>query len=169
MRCQQAKRLLDRYVTGELPAEARLRVETHVAGCETCRRELAGLRQMAEVFGHAQVQPVPDGFAQRVQALARRRIARPAPAASSWSLVAWWRTVSMPMRATAAAVLVIGLASGVLMGWNTWQAPSAPADQVTSQADPLAPYGVDYLTDAPDGSLAQTYLALVASPRQEGR
>jgi len=74
----------------------------------------------------------------------------------------------MPMRAAAAAVLVIGLGTGALIGWNTWQAPAAPPTQAVSQVDPLAPYSLDYLTDAPDGSLAQSYLALVSSA-QEGK
>jgi energy-converting hydrogenase Eha subunit F len=73
------------------------------------------------------------------------------------------------MRAAAAAVLVIGLGTGALISWNTWQPRAAPPPQAVSQADPLAPYSVDYLTDAPDGSLAQSYLALVSSPAQEGK
>jgi len=56
-----------------------------------------------------------------------------------------------------------------LISWNTWQAPAAPPAQAASQTDPLASYNVDYLTDAPDGSLAQTYLALVSTPAQEGK
>jgi hypothetical protein len=33
------------------------------------------------------------------------------------------------------------------------------------QADPLAVYNLDYLGDAPEGSLADSYLALASNPK----
>ena len=69
------------------------------------------------------------------------------------------------MRAAAAAVLLIGLAAGTLMGWQTSQ---RAATSQTMAADPVATYGLDYLADAPEGSLAGVYLSL-ASSRDEGR
>jgi anti-sigma factor RsiW len=169
MRCEEVRLKIDAYVSGELSPQAGSAVEEHLKACDGCRRAAATARQLIVLGQTLPTPPVPEGLAQRLQTLARQRIARLVPAAASWSLVAWWRMVSMPMRAAAAAVLVIGLATGVLMGWNTLQAPAISPTQAVSQANPLAPYNVDYLTEAPDGSLAQTYLALVSSPAPEGK
>jgi anti-sigma factor RsiW len=170
MCCEKVRLKIDAYVSGELPPHIRAAVEGHLEACDGCRQAASTTRRLVALGQSVPTPPVPDGFAQRVQVLARRRIIRPAAAASPWSPAAWWRIVSTPMHAAAAAVLVIGLATGVLMGWSTWQAPAATSPaQVASQADPLGPYNVDYLTDAPDGSLAQTYLVLVSSPAQEGK
>ena len=167
MRCENVRLKIDAYVAGELPPKAQFDFEEHLKTCEGCRHAAATVRRLTELGRTVAVPPVPEGFAQRVHALARQRAAGRAPALN-WSLLAWWRMVSVPMRAAAAAVLVIGLATGVLMGWNTWQAPATPPPQV-SLVDPLAPYNVVYLTDAPDGSLAQGYLALVSGAAQEGK
>jgi anti-sigma factor RsiW len=169
MRCEKVRLKIDPYVSGELAPQARIVVEEHLKACAGCQRAVESARRLIVLGRTSPTPPVPNGFADRIMALARQRTAHPSPAAAAWSFPAWWRTVSMPVRAAAAAVLVIGLASGALMGWNTWRPLAAPPTQAVSQANPLAPYNVDYLTDAPDGSLAQSYLALVSSPAQEGK
>jgi len=169
MRCEQVRLRIDAYLTGELSPQDRSIVEEHLRSCDGCRRAAAAARKFIELGQASSIPPVPEGFARRLAVLARQKAGRRVPAGASWDLVVWWRTVSMPMRAGAAAVLVIGLATGVLIGWNTWQASAAPPAQAAAQADPLASYNVDYLTDAPNGSLAQTYLALVSTPAQEGK
>jgi anti-sigma factor RsiW len=169
MRCEKVRLKIDAYVSGELPPRVIVAIEEHLKACDGCRQAATVARRLVALGQALPTPPVPEGFAQRLQVLARQRIARPAPAAPSWSLAAWWRMASAPIRAAAAAVLVIGLGTGALISWNTWQAPAAPPAQAASQTDPLASYNVDYLTDAPDGSLAQTYLALVSTPAQEGK
>jgi len=169
MRCRKARLTIDAYVSGKIGPRDRVAIEEHLKACDGCRQAATVARRLVALGQALPMPPVPEGFAKRVMALARRRIARPAPAAPSWSLAAWWRMASAPIRAAAAAVLVIGLGTGALISWNTWQAPAAPPTQAASQTDPLASYNVDYLTDAPDGSLAQTYLALVSTPAQEGK
>ena len=169
MRCEKVRLAIDAYVSGELSPRDCSSIDEHLKACDGCRQAATVARQLL-AFGQAlPMPPVPDGFARRVHALARRRITRPAAAASPWSPAAWWRMVSTPMHAVATAVLAIGLATGALMGWNTWQASAVSPAQTVSQADPLASYNVDYLTDAPDGSLAGSYLALVSSPTPEGK
>ncbi|MFW6106933.1 MAG: hypothetical protein ACOC8H_02110 [bacterium] len=74
-----------------------------------------------------------------------------------------------PMHAAAAAVLVIGLAVGLVMGWTTSPAGQTPPAQATVQADPLDAYNLDYLGDAPSGSLADSYLTLVSATDEGGR
>jgi hypothetical protein len=74
------------------------------------------------------------------------------------------------MHAAAAAVLVVGLAAGLAIGWAAQPAArQIAATPATAAVDPLAAYKLDYLNDAPDGSLAGTYLALLTSPNGEGQ
>lgn len=64
-----------------------------------------------------------------------------------------------------AAVLLMGLAIGALMGRDTWQSPGIQSvgDSQMAQVEPTAIYNLDYLTDAPRGSLADAYLTLVSA------
>lgn len=75
-----------------------------------------------------------------------------------------WRTVfRRPIsNFSAAAVLVMGLAIGAFMGRDTWQSPGAQSDgkPQMAQVEPTSIYNLDYLTDMPKGSLADTYLTL---------
>jgi len=169
MRCTKVRLTIDAYVSGGLGPRDRAAVEGHLKSCDGCRQAAAVARRLVTLGQALPTPPVPEGFAKRVMSLARQGIARPTPAAPSWSLAAWWRMASAPVRAAAAAVLVIGLGAGTVLSWDTWQAQAAPPAQAASQTDPLASYNVDYLTDAPDGSLAQTYLAMVSSSSQEGK
>ena len=72
---------------------------------------------------------------------------------------------SRAMKLAAAAVLVMGLAIGALMGRDTWQSPGIQSGGKSqmAQVEPTAIYNLDYLTDAPKGSLADAYLTLVSA------
>jgi len=48
MSCDEIEALLTAYVDNELPADDRDRVDTHLAGCESCRRTLADLTALGE-------------------------------------------------------------------------------------------------------------------------
>jgi hypothetical protein len=64
-----------------------------------------------------------------------------------------------PVRAAAAAVLVASLALGAVMGWDANRNGRSPSS-VATQPDALAAYNLDYLAEAPAGSLAQVVMAL---------
>jgi hypothetical protein len=78
-----------------------------------------------------------------------------------------WRIISrQPITdIAAAAVLVLGLAIGILMGLDTWQnqAIQSPGKSQIAQAEPTSLYNLDYLNNAPKGSLADAYLTLVSA------
>ena len=169
MRCEQVQEGLHAYLDGELRPRARARIETHVESCRNCRRALAAARQLAALLEETPAPPVPEGFAGRVMAQAReraagdRRLFRP-----SWNPFLWWTSMSVPMRAAAAVVLIVGLAAGILMARETWQAPAAKSvASRTAPTDPVAIYGLDYLTECPDTSLTDVYLGLASA--QNGR
>jgi anti-sigma factor RsiW len=168
MRCKDVTTRLDAYVVGEIPSALAAEVESHLASCESCRLALDRLRRLAAVLGQTPMPPVPAGFALKVMAEARTRAAR-RPAVAAWNPLEWWRAVSVPMRAAAAAVLVVGLLAGLAMGWATVQAPTAKLSaQAAPQGDPLAGYNLDYLGDVPSGSLADGYMALLSDRNGEG-
>ena len=73
------------------------------------------------------------------------------------------------MRAAAAAVLLVGLGVGLLMGRASGPAVVSPDSAETiSQAGPIGTYLFEHLGDAPEGSLADSYLALVSTGNREG-
>lgn len=165
MRCDEVKQQLKAFSAGELPAPVHRAVQAHVARCASCRAELLRLDALAGVLAGTQTPPVPPGFASRVLASARRRRqAEPVPA---WDLLGWWRLASAPIRAAAAAVLIIGVIIGLAMGWAA--APSAGQTSTAARADPLDAYQFDYLGEAPEGSLADSYLTLVSATDEGGR
>jgi hypothetical protein len=61
-----------------------------------------------------------------------------------------------------------GLLIGVLMGQQTWRSAHWSIPQQTVEPDPVAVYELDYLTDAPGGSLAQSFLSLTNAPNHNG-
>jgi hypothetical protein len=79
----------------------------------------------------------------------------------------WWRLTTAPMHAAAAAVLIIGLSLGVVMSWSS--VSSSSQAQTAAQANPVDAYQIDYLGEAPSGSLADSYLTLVSATNEGGR
>ncbi len=175
MRCDEVLNQLVAFSSGELPADVRQVVQAHLAECAACRAELSRLDALAGVLAGTRSPPVPAGFAARVTAAARRR--QDAPSArlrqgyggqvAPWNLLRWWRLTSGPMHAAAAAVLIVGLTVGAVMGWAS-APPIAPAE-TAAQTDPVDAYQVDFLGEAPAGSLADSYLALVSGRNGEGQ
>ena len=64
------------------------------------------------------------------------------------------------MRVAAAAVLALGVGLGVLLGSDVMR--QVPAGPTTPAVDATEPYGVDYLSESPTGSLPEVYLAMVS-------
>jgi anti-sigma factor RsiW len=149
----------------------RARIEAHLASCAGCRQSLERLRRTADLLGQMRTPPIPEGFASRVVALAeQRRQSRDSAFQSAWNPRQWWRAVSTPVRVAAGLALAMGLTTGVVAARSVGQASSShPARTDSQQVDPLATYGIDYLTDTPSGSLAQSFVDLLLSPKAEGR
>ncbi|MBN2562912.1 MAG: zf-HC2 domain-containing protein [Phycisphaerae bacterium] len=164
MNCEDVLKQLKRFSSGRLTADVREAVQMHLAECGACRAALGRIDLVAASLALVQTPPVPSGFAARVMAVARRRRqVEPVPA---WDLLRWWRLTSAPMHLAAAAVLAVGLAVGLMMGWTT--APSAGQMASAAQNDPLSTYQLDVLSEAPNGSLAGSFLTLVATTNEGG-
>jgi len=167
MRCEEAQEQLTALAAGGLPTDIHRAVQAHLDECAACRAAMARVDALAGVLVGVQAPPIPPGFASRVMAAARR--SQRAEPVAAWDPLRWWRLVPAPMHVAAAAVLVIGLAVGFLMGWTTLPARQSPPAQATVEADPLDGYNLDYLGDAPSGSLADSYLTLVSNRNGEVR
>jgi predicted anti-sigma-YlaC factor YlaD len=76
MRCDEIRELLAGYQDGELDAAQAAQVRDHLAGCESCRAELARLNKVKEVASKVQYKDLPlevwEGYWQGVY----RRIER---------------------------------------------------------------------------------------------
>ncbi len=165
MRCQDVQKQLKAFSIGALPMDVRQTVQTHVSKCAACRAKLAKIDALAGVLAAAQTPPIPAGFAARVLATARKRLE--SEQIATWNLIRWWRLTSVPMHAAAVAVLVIGLAIGLVMGAAS--APLLAPATKNARPDPVDTYQLDYLGEAPGGSLADSYFALAATTSEGGR
>ena len=141
-------------------------MERHLAQCRSCQGALESFRRLERALRVVEVPPAPPNLAWQIMAKARERqnaqteqrvirLERRLPTSRPWAF-----------RIAAAAVLVFGLALGSYMGWSGGRSmPQAATARMAAQADPLDAYNLDYLGDAPDGSLAGSYLALASSPK----
>ena len=170
MRCKAVRNKLDRLSRQELAPRLRERVEAHLSVCADCRQHFAAQERLA-VFLTSLAKPpaVPEGFGERLMAAASQRQAgRQSIPGSLWRLRWLSPPASVGRKAAQAVALAGGLLIGVLMGQQTWRSAHSSIPQPTIEPDPVAVYQLDYLTDAPGGSLAQSYLTLTKAPNHNG-
>lgn len=164
MRCPEVQQKLDLYARQELAPSAREGIEAHLSRCERCRQELGRLRRLEQLLASAPLPPVPQGFAGRVVAQARREpwpVRRPASIGHRAGERFGHR---VPIAVGTAAALAAGLLVGSYLGFDTWRAVGrqAPAG-ATLRADPLAASGFEYLLEPGGDSLAQAYVGLTTA------
>jgi anti-sigma factor RsiW len=166
MWCLTVKRKLNALLDAELTAAERTPIKEHLRECASCREALDRLRGVEAALAQTPAPPpVPGGFAERLMA----RTARRAEQASHRPVVVrLWPSFSPAMRVAAAAMLALGIGLGALMGWNLSRTPSKPS-RLAASADPNVVYGVDYLSEAPSGSLADAYLTLASAGNDGGQ
>ncbi len=87
MRHEEAIRLLDDYLDGELTAARAVELERHLAGCDACRKEVADLRRLLAAAAELPADLPPTGdlwpdIARRLDGPAARPTAASRPVAS---------------------------------------------------------------------------------------
>lgn len=160
MRCPEVQQKLDLYARQELAPSARETIEDHLSRCDRCRQELGRLRRLEELLASAPSPPVPQGFAGRVVARARRE---PSPVRCPASIGHRARERfghRVRIAVATAAALAAGLLVGSYLGFDTWQSDGRPA--AVDAADPLTGSGLGQLVEPGGDSLAQVYLALTS-------
>jgi anti-sigma-K factor RskA len=139
-----AHTLAGAYAMDAITARDRERFERHLAGCEECAREIAGLREATARLGAAAAEPLPAGVKERVMAVAA--VTRQQPPAEeqaartrTWAgardtVGSWLRSLGWPGRLTlaagttaTAAVLAIAVVFGVTNGSMQQQLNQAQA------------------------------------------
>ena len=139
--CDEREPLLTYLYDESDPAERR-RVEAHLATCETCRDELAGLRRVREDL---LAWDVPD----------HGSVWKPfTPVRPSWS----WRDVpAWTLAAAAAIVFAIGAGSSVAA--NAWLSSAAPRTAVALPSAPAVTTPASLKT-TPAGTVSREDLAV---------
>jgi anti-sigma-K factor RskA len=100
--------LLGLYALGGLEPDERERVEAHLAGCASCRREAEAMRSVADVVAQS-VRPAPPPPAARARVLQRIGAASPRrPVGRGWGLARW-------VPAALSVAVVVGM-----LGWNIY-------------------------------------------------
>lgn len=115
----QVAELLSAYIDGEVTGDERALVETHLATCVACARDLASLRQTVTMLRQLPLVAAPRPFTLRESDVASIRPARPA----------WWRLPwAQGLVAAAAVLLCVAAAGGVWLLGRTGMvgAPAAP-------------------------------------------
>jgi transposase InsO family protein len=165
MRCEEVLKRLSALSSGDVAPDVRRAMRAHFGECAACRKALERVDGLAAVMAGTRTPPIPSGFAARVMAAARQRqLAGPGAAWNPWR---WWRLTTVPIRAAACAVFVVGVVVGLVLGWRV--SPSAGPARRVVQGDPLEAYQLDFLSGAPEGSLARSYLTLVSTANGGGR
>ena len=139
---ERCSELLSSYVRGNLAEPDLVAVESHLDGCDRCRRELAGLKALVSI----PVEPLSDRerehLRRRVEAAAVRR-----------------RSIGARMWPAAAALAILAGAGGTLLylggtdGGEKYGASEAPSVRSPAQGRERSPKGLLQQPFA-DGSLA---------------
>ena len=169
MRCKKAQRSLEAYLGGELTEKERARIERHVASCAECARALDHARQLRKTLGENMTPPLPGGFHAQVMARAREHAGERRWSERILSPFGWGPAMPVGLRAAAAAAVIVALGIGMLIGRDMWriEQPQEPRPAQVAEADPVRLYRIDYLAEAPEGSMAGAYVSLVSTGQGE--
>jgi len=155
--CRDAQTLLEAYAEGRLEFEPGDAVGGLLQGGCPFGFALARIDSLAGLFASLADTSAPPDLARRVMAAAR--LQQRSAAAGDWNPWRWWQAATSPLRWASVALALAGVALGTVAR----RAALAPAASVASESDGLlADHAIDYLADAPDGSLAGSYVALLA-------
>ena len=69
----RARKLLSDYLDDELAAKERDQLKHHLDGCDSCRAELASLRETLSSLSGLHDLPAPDNFAHKIEHKINRR------------------------------------------------------------------------------------------------
>ena len=175
MQCDRIQSWLADYAVGGLKPSARAAVEAHLAQCPACRRELAALRNTAQLVGDLGLDEPPADLWRRIE---REIAATPQRLSLGERLRAWQAQQAGGRRsaplgwAVAVAVLVLAAFAGPRVSEALWPvAPRAEAVTIAAEADPDAPEYVErhiaagwHVGRSDDAALG---LALASLPRVE--
>ena len=155
MKCGHAKKIISRYVDGDLSPVEKKEFDSHLLSCVSCREALKETLALRRTFASARKFTAPYGFSTRVLAnleeaegFAERRFGVIRPL--------FLRTAQV---AVALAVMVLGLFSGNQLLEERTPPPVQTAVQQT--------FSLDLFQPTPPGSIGGIYVNLMRANHEE--
>jgi anti-sigma factor RsiW len=165
--CKRVLSGLHAYLDGEVPPKLMRQMEEHLSTCPTCRGQVESIRRMDDLLDSLSVPPLPQEFATRVMAEARRR----APLArekksffpQGWQPLRWLLDLSAPMRLAACAMVFLACLLGMFMSKEL----SLSGNRQTPVAEAWNLDGFEWFSPTPPASLGSAYLTLALTTPDE--
>lgn len=163
--------LLPWYVNGTLDAEARVVIEAHLRDCAICRRQVAGLRALADALAARPVEAIPPDVQAILVRLPDPRIRRTLRPKEGWGLSWQWawlllrlqvRVVRREIWAASALVMALGTLVTLAMSGPAASGGTLPLVLV---APIVAAGGVAFLYGPAVDPMLEIELATPASSR----
>ncbi|MBC8441855.1 MAG: zf-HC2 domain-containing protein [Deltaproteobacteria bacterium] len=154
--CNKIRQKLSAYQDGEVSQNQRESIDAHLRHCDACKNDLAALGQTTQLINSLpQILPDP-GFTQRVM--------RSVADTSIWNRLLGKPLRLFPVPSAAAAMIMIGLLTGTLLGNLLIQNPSFSLGQSSpNYFDREITLASMTVFDAvPQGSIADGYFNMVA-------
>jgi anti-sigma factor RsiW len=167
MNCKKVLPRLHAYLDGEIPANLMREIEEHLNVCPACRGQVERISQVGDMLDSLTVPPLPNEFAARVMAEARRK----APVAKEkksffprgWKPIQWLFDLSVPMRLAACAMVLLACLLGMFMSKEL----SLSVHHQTSVAEAENLDGFEWFSPTPPASLGSAYFALASTTTEE--
>jgi len=168
MKCRKILFQLNAYTDGELPKKQHCAVKDHLANCEACRKRLEDIHGLEGILNDAlHVPAVPDGFAARIMAEARKRQQAEIPERHSllpvWNSLQWIAGLSAPMRIAAFATVLLALVAGLSFDGGHVTGRNVPVEEGKNL------YGLEWFAPATPGSIGSIYIDMAYQPHEKGR
>ncbi len=167
MDCKKALSRLGAYVDGEMSADLMQEMEEHLDGCPFCRNQMGRIRQVEHILDSLSIPPVPQEFAARIMAEARRRAPLVKEKKSfpllEWHPLQWLLDLSPPMRVAACTALLLACLLGVFMSKEVSQSGSRQSHAAETQSLD----GFEWFSPTPPSSLGSAYLTLASNTPED--
>ena len=167
MKCKKVLSRLHAYVDGEVEARLVREMDEHIGACPSCRGQIERIRRMGVMLDSLTVPLVPREFSARVMAEAQRRASlageKKAFFPVAWQPLRWLFDLSVPMRVTACAMVLLACVLGMFMSRELSLSGNRPVPVV--EAENLD--GLEWFSPTPPVSLGSAYLTLALTTADE--
>lgn len=163
-RCGYVRSRLSAFIDGELSEKDMKTVLNHVESCSRCRRALDELKMLEPLLLEYVVSGVPEKLMENIMAEAGKKAEKEFPGVRDVP-AAWTARIGPAFsRAAIAAALIIAIAAGSLMGWNTGHdMTGAPSAGHSDGIDIEVAYGLDAFSAAPYGSIESAFISTTSA------
>jgi anti-sigma factor RsiW len=167
MNCKKVLSRLHAYLDGEMPTKLMREMEEHLGACPSCRGWVERIHQVGDILDSLTVPPLPEEFAVRVMAEARRRAPLAKDEKSLFPIgcqpLRWLLDLSVPMRLAACAMVLLACLAGMLMSKEL--SLSGNRQTLVAEAENLD--GFEWFSPTPPASLGSAYLTLALTTPDE--